>query len=478
MKNKIFKISIFLLAAISVLSCTSLVENQNEDPDRLTNADAKNIFQGVLLANQFFQTSSTNRHAMIWLNQATGENRQYVALNDWNNSVAADFDDTWNSAYVNVITQAKLLQQKASDEVAPRLKGVGQVIEAHCMGTITSLWGDVPFSEIKIDGSNLTPKFDKQADVYAGVQNLLNQAILNLNTNVGASISPEKDVYFQGVTSKWIKLAYSLKARFYLHTKQYALAKSNALLGINTDAGDFRTVFGSTGSTQDFNPYYSFLVYDRDDYMSGDGYAGKLLDPSSALYRGNSKTDESARYAFTYNTDYFAPYSMNVNGADYGGTTARFGNDAKMPMVTYGEMLLIIAEVDARTDFVAGLTSYNNYRSLLNTGYSVKYDLESFSYLPYTSADFATGGIENFNPGTTNQSALLREIYQERYVYFLGNYECFNDFGRTNNGGGIVLKTGYTGTPQRFIYPQVEVNSNPNTPSPLPRITVKTPVHM
>ena len=461
-----------------MISCTSLVENQNEDPDRLTNADAKNIFQGVLLANQFFQTSSTNRHAMIWLNQSTGENRQYVALNDWNNSVAADFDDTWNAAYVNVITQAKLLQQKAGVEVAPRLKGVGQVIEAHCMGTITSLWGDVPFSDIKIDGSNLTPKFDKQADVYAGIQILLNQAIINLGTNVGAPISVEKDIYFAGSTAKWIKLAYSLKARFYLHTKQYALAKANALLGINSSTGDFRTDFRSTGSIQDFNPYYSFLVYERDDYMSGDGYAGKLLDPSSVLYRGNSKTDESARYAFTYNQEYFSPYSLNIYGADYGGTTGRFGNDAKMPMVTYGEMLLIIAEVDARTDFVGGLTSYNNYRALLNTGYSVVYDSETFSYLSYNSADFATGGMENLNPGTSNQNALLREIFQERYIYFLGNYECFNDFGRTSNGAGIILKSGYAGTPQRFIYPQVEVNSNPNTPNPIPRITVKTPIHL
>jgi hypothetical protein len=42
-----------------------------------------------------------------------------------------------------------------------------------------------------------------------------------------------------------------------------------------------------------------------------------------------------------------------------------------MPLVTYGEMLLIIAEADARTSFASGLTSYNAYRALLNTGYSI-----------------------------------------------------------------------------------------------------------
>jgi hypothetical protein len=33
-------------------------------------------------------------------------------------------------------------------------------------------------------------------------------------------------------------------------------------------------------------------------------------------------------------------------------------------------MLLIIAEADA-TSFASGLTSYNAYRALLNTGYSI-----------------------------------------------------------------------------------------------------------
>jgi hypothetical protein len=41
----------------------------------------------------------------------------------------------------------------------------------------------------------------------------------------------------------------------------------------------------------------------------------------------------------------------------------------------------------------------------------------------------------------------------------------------------IQLKAGYAGTPQRFLYPQVEVNANPNTPSPIPTMVTKTPVH-
>jgi hypothetical protein len=62
---------------------------------------------------------------MIWLNQANGEDRQYVALNNWNNSAASSFDG-WNNAYVNTITQAQITTAKAL--LQSRLAGAAQVI--------------------------------------------------------------------------------------------------------------------------------------------------------------------------------------------------------------------------------------------------------------------------------------------------------------------------------------------------------------
>jgi len=480
MKNITIKIASLTLLLTTILSCTDYVDKINQDPDNILDSDATNIFQGVLLADQFFQTSSTARDAMIWLNQANGEDRQYVALNNWNNVTASEFDDSWNNAYVNCITQAKITVEKAGKEANPNLKGAAQVIEAHCIGTVTSLWGDVPYSEIDITGKNLTPKYDSQASIYTNIQKLLDDAIVNLNATTGAGIPAAKDIFYGGNPDQWLRLAYSLKAKFYLHVKDYANAKANAILGISNPADDLKAKFANSYG-QSFNPFYSFLVYDRDTYMSGDGYAARLLDPSNALYRGNAKTDEAARFAFTYNQEYFSPYSLNIYGGDYGGTNGKFGSDSAMPMVSYGEMLLIIAEADARTSFAAGLSSYNNYRSLLNTGYSIGinnsgYETKIFSYLAYDAADFDAGGMVN-KTSISNQNALLAEILQERYIYFLGSFEGFSDFGRTNNGAGIQLKAGNTGSPQRFLYPQVEINANPNTPKPIPTIVTKTPVH-
>ena len=486
MKNIFIKTASLCFLLMTLFSCTDLVNDVNVDPDNIIDSDASNMFQGVLLANQFFQTSSCARDAMIWLNQANGEDRQYVALNNWNNVTASEFDDNWNTAYVNCITQAKITEAKAENEANPNLKGAAQVIEAHCIGTVTSLWGDVPYSEIDITGKNLTPKYDAQADIYASIQKLLDDAIVNLSETTGKGIPATKDIYYAGDAEKWIKLAYSLKAKFYLHVSDYANAKTNASLGIDNSADDFKAKFGQSYG-QNFNPFYSFLVYDRDSYMSGDGYAASLLDPSNALYRGNTKTDESARFEFTYHSGlyYFSNYELNFQcDFDWGeGLNGKFGGDSAMPMVTYGEMLLIIAEADARTSFSTGLTSYNAYRALLNTGYSIGvdnsgYGVGTFAYSAYDAADFAAGGMEN-NSGTalSQQNALIREIFEEKYIYLMGSYESFTDYRRSNNAAQIQLKTGKAGTPQRFLYPQVEINANPNTPSPVPSIVTKTTVH-
>ena len=482
MKNIYIK-SISLCIALSTLvSCTDYVSDSNVDPDKIAGADSKNLFQGILLADQFFHTSGNVRDVMIWMNQANGENRQYVSLNDWNLSTASMFDSAWGIAYVNGLTNIKFTRVNAEKELNFKLAGAAAVIEAHLMGTVTSMWGDVPYSDFDYTGVNKTPKYDKQSDVYASLQTLLDKAIVDLGKP--GLIPGNKDLFYAGVTTKWLKLAHSLKAKYYLHTKQYANAKAEALLGISDASGDMKAVFGNSNG-QSFNPYYDFLVDERDDYMSGNGYAGTLLDPSATAYRGNVKTDESARYAFTYifEGDYFSDgYSLNIYGTDFGGTNGKFGSDSSMPLVTYGEMLLIIAEVDARTSFAAGLTSYNIYRSKLDTGYSIGmnnngYDSESFNYDAYVAADFAQGGIENATTTETDQQALLSEIFQERYIYFMGTYETLNDFARSNNTGKIQLKAGKAGTPQRMLYSQDEINANPNTPSPIPLVTAKTEVH-
>lgn len=461
---------ILICLFFSMFSCQNFVEDLNDDPNRPLSSDAVNTLQGVLLANQFWLNGDATRIAMIWMNQATGSDRQYIALNNWNNITASDFNTAWGFAYASVITNSRIASKQALEGNNRVLQGVYQVLEAHAAGTAASLWGDVPFTEVNTGVEN--PAYEPQADVYTKVQTLLDNAITNLSSGTG-QIPSAKDIAFQADAAKWIKLAHALKARFYLHVKNYAMALTEANLGMSTAADDYKGHFGTTYGSN-MNPFYSFMVFDREGYMDAqNAYGQDLLNPSNSKYRGNSKTNETARFNFSYSSN-----SPNTSSSPAEG---KFSRSITMPLVTLGEMQLIIAETQARLNGLsAGVTAYNTYRQNLNTGYSIGrnnngYGTAPFSYQPYVDADFQNGGLENAD-NITPVNAFLREIYQERYVYFIGHFESFTDFGRTNNIAEIELKSGFNGSPQRLLYPQSEINSNTSLTS-VPPVTEPTPVN-
>ncbi|WP_370089832.1 SusD/RagB family nutrient-binding outer membrane lipoprotein [Ekhidna sp.] len=480
------RISIVLLLG-GIFACESFTEDLRIDPNRPLDADATNMIQGPMVANQLFHAGEVARLVGLWTNHFTGQDRQYVGLNDWNTTASTDFDSPWGTAYYGIITQSRIAADKAIAEGNPALAGIAQVLEAHAMGTVTSLWGDVPFTEAA-DDTNPNPAYDSQSDVYTGLQNLLDDAITNLAAG-GPGISSAKDIFYGGNLASWTELAYTLKARYYLHTGDYADAATNAALGISSAANDMIADFGAGYGTS-FNPYYSFLVYDRSGYMGAmDAYAPTIMDPDGnfantygGANRNHAKHDEGARFYYYYEPFeyYTAGYEPNfLNGFDWGcQDCGRFGED--FPLVTYGETLLIIAEAEARLNGLsAGVTAYNTYRALINGGYGFTTNLgvTTWDFQAYVDADFNPGGLED--PGSTASSpvnALLREIYEERYISLAGTVEPFTDLRRTNNIAEIQLKN-FSGVPQRLIYPQSEINTNTSTPSPLPDVLTATEVH-
>jgi len=93
-------------------------------------------------------------------------------------------------------------------------------------------------------------------------------------------------------------------------------------------------------------------------------------------------------------------------------------------------------------------------------------------YAPYALSDFSASGLANPTKAATTQQAMLYEIITQRYIIFLMQYEAFNDYRRLARATPVVQLPIplYVGNrkPQRFIYPQTEIATNPNVPAPLP----------
>src|SRR5256884_4430855 len=119
--------------------------------------------------------------------------------------------------------------QAAADSSADQvLLGIAKVWEGLAMGTATSVWGDLPYSEA-VNPDIAEPVLDSQESIYAGVETRLDEGIAALQSalagdTTGNCVPAQGDLIYCATAvarpteiRRWIRAAYTLKARFHLH---------------------------------------------------------------------------------------------------------------------------------------------------------------------------------------------------------------------------------------------------------------------
>ena len=472
MKN-IFKHLLFFSIIFLAFSCEELNEGINENPNDIIVSDVEErlFLTGGMLANVQIQLGHLNRISGMYSGQLIGYSSLYSNIYGLSLSTA-ESNGTWNALYVGVLTNMRHIIANSNNDL---LRGIAMVVEAHAFGTAASLFGDIPYSEAG-NSEIQDPAFDPQVQVYTQVIARLDEAITTLNGASSGSI-PE-DIYFGGDKAKWIAAANTLKARFYLHQKNYPSALSAAQNGIGSASGDMRFIPGDAAQEDD-NLFWMILEGSRggdignDDGVT-DSFLLELIDPANSSSRNNAKTDETARRGFYY----INPSS----GSDNDGIIEKM---QPQNMVTFFENKLIMAEAAARGGNVAsGLPHLNEVRAWLNDGGNLNDNYLGLAhrYDPYVEADFNAGGIENAdNISPTN--AFLREVIEERYVSGFGMHMPYNDARRLRKSDGaiavpyVMYNSDNTRKPERMPYATNELNSNSNAPSEDPGIFTKTQVN-
>lgn len=454
MKNLKY-IALSLLLVVS-MGCEKLVEGINDNPNEISSDSFEAgvlLLKGIQLANVSVQSGHETRISGMWCGQTKGLVLLYKSLAEYNIS-AEETNGIWQNAYQGVVKQARLLrQQTATNPKAKQYSGITKVLEANALGTLASLFGDIPYTEISNEAV-ADPKFDGQKSVFAKLQILLDEAIADLGAAPNSLVS--EDLMLAGNTVRWTKVARTLKARMYLHTGEYEKAYQEALLGVLTplDALVFTPPAIGNGS-QNLN--YK-MINQRGGYW---GFTGSYLDVLLGTKRNNSKTSENARLAY-----------YRFDGASATNNKGIAAVNTPITLVGYEENTLILAETAVRTGKTAiGLTQLNNLRAYLaggkafiklNAGDALKYD-------PYVLADFEKNGIEN-KEGLVTERALLREIIEERYVSGFTGLLGFDDLRRLGSKEKdiAVLPPFNSPTisqyPQRFIVAQSELSANENAP--------------
>lgn len=484
------KLSLTTLLAIwlfGLSACDSLVGGLNDDLNNPTDASAELTFTGMELANITVHEGYHSLMTSIWTGHYMGVDRQWADFQVYNPG-AANFDGMWNNAYYGVLRNARLVLQKTEAQNIKVMSGMTKVLMAHTMGTMTALYGNIPFTEAARIEEFPNAKYDEQLAIYGELQKLLDGAIADLETGVGVPRA-NTDIHFNGDPKKWIEVAYTLKARFYTDTREYAAAATAAQRGISTGANSLIAPHGTVLNNNQ-NLIYSFLAVSRigDAAAATAGgqvtYLARLLDPTSSLYRGNTKTDETARFNFYYlHRGVNVPNRLEPNTVKRDTLVGFMAVDAPFPMVSYQENKLMRAELAVRANnFADGLKELNEYRDWLGRGGYINattFGRFSKRYAAYAEADFLSGGMENADGSLTKEEALLREILEERYVTFYCQTIAWNDERRTRQEKFGIKLTPNIGNrlPWRFIYAQNELNGNALAPKPDPGVFQVIPIY-
>jgi len=467
----IYRIILSFIFLVAAVSCDDYLD-VNENKNQLVEVPSGTLLlKGTLLANAQVQQGQLSRVAMYYTGGFIG--LQLVQQTQYNyDYTPGDTDAVWGHIYNGILVQNAEIR-----DISPNLdmlQGIINVNEALAVGTATSLFGDVPYSEAIPENPSLSspdPILDAQADVYASLQTLLDAAISIINSST-TSVGDE-DIYYNGNKTNWVEAANTLKARYYLQTKQYALALNFVPIGISS-AGNTMSYHPIGEVSTNSNILHNFVNSSRAGDMTGDGaFYRDLMDPGMATSRNNAKTDEMARRNYSY---------VNGDGSQSLGID---GETTPMKLVSFEENLLIWAECLLRAgDNQGAIDKLNELRAYLNSGaaFNLINDTDTFKYEAYDLTDFEAGGMENVDNIATDR-AVLREIIEERYVTGFTTYMSFNDARRLLKSDSDVivpfpLNNNTTSVnPQRLLYPQDEIDGNSNMPSPIPDLFSATSVN-
>lgn len=208
MNKQFLKLVLVLLSASLIFACnkTSLTD-LNKPANALNYPIPANMFTAALL-----NTPQDNYSVLAEGMQYFSTYKEVPAIGDKFysfNGTETDFN-TYYTVKLNLLRQIEDTIEGASmtNELA-----IVRILKVYAFHQLTDMAGDVPyFDALKGESENLlSPKYDKQQDIYLDLLKELDEAASILDpskTNFGTA-----DLFYNGDVTKWKKFAYTLMLR-------------------------------------------------------------------------------------------------------------------------------------------------------------------------------------------------------------------------------------------------------------------------
>jgi hypothetical protein len=472
--NKL-KIS-FLALSIGVLlgSCKREFLDINNNPNQATETS---ITPDLMLAAQLSSSAARNAGSYDFLQRWMG---YWSASGSYSRSTVEmsynitndSYSGIWNGVYYSV-GQYKTMERKANELGWKFYEGISKIMQAHEMGVLVDIYGDVPYSKAWDLVENIRPAYDNDEDIYKALIPQIDAGLeLIKAADVDKSIATQ-DIMFEGDKTNWAKFANSLKLRLLLHTYKTNVFDIPAEIAKIQSEGSGFLGYGvgamvQPGYTSDKpNPFFNAHLFlkngnEADNYNRANNFSLDMMKSLSderykRVYRP-AKTGGAFK-GTDYGSDPLSDNSSdNTSGPGYGLAASA---TAPMWLMTSVEAMFLTAEAAAR-GWLTSVDPQEAYEDAV---------IESFTYLAVpNAASTATTYLAQTDPKITWPASgsvddKIKAIAWQKYFALNGLQanETWTDYRRL----GVVQpplslapERGGNPIPIRLLYPTSEYNYN------------------
>ncbi len=483
-----------LAAPITFISCSQdRMDEINQNVNNPTDVSAKFILADVITSTAFSNVGGDiNTYMSAYVEHEVGTHNQLWNAEHRINepSVASTFNNSWGNIY-NTLKNSKMAMEKcepgSSEDGNYTTLGIAQVMHAYNLALLTDMFGDVPYSEALDLNKTFTPKLDKQEELYAKVDALLNEALINLPKGDKFGIATY-DLLFGGNANKWIKFANGLKARYKMRLLKVSKNKSADLASVisfvdKSFASAKEEAAFNVYSAQNLNPLFDFQ-WSRDGLAASRSMGDKLIQRNDPRLRRNFIDKDWVQVGdiASGNKSYLllAPNGENeqVQGS-YLTSTFVYSQTASTQLLSYHELQFLKAEAMQRLGKSASeievvlkkavVASIKNSEASVATSFNAP-TVMSYGGLEETTAAISDQEIDSYFTKSVKPlfaANPLKEIANQKYLGFFGasgeSTEMYNDIRRWKSlGDNLIELKNKKKFPVRLPYGSSETTTNPN----------------
>jgi len=458
-----------LIATLGLQSCKdSYFDSLSDNPNQVPVATLS-----TLLATSTYKAANDN----YFIGSIIAPYVQYTANPAANGAgdtyQAIDFTATWDALYF-AMADANEMKKLAVAQGSSEYKGVADVLIAYNLTLVNDLWGDAPFSEA-FNINNLTPKYDKQQDVYNQAMALLDEAIVELaKTNATIKLAPTSDlIYGKSTTERanWLKMAYALKARLLNKISKTSSYNPTAVLAALSNSFTTNTDDASMATFKERNPWANVALLNSQQSLGGwlseqlidalNGTTFTVFDPR--IEKITDKTVNNIYIGTVNGSGNRLPGANTTKDECYISRNSPWTSDTSpIFIVTFAELKFIEAEAYFNTDKTKAYAAYLA---------GISANMDKFQVTAANRDAYLANPVVS-----VGAAALTKDlIFKEKYIATYLNPEAWNDARRFDykyKDFALPFNNALPTFIRRLDYTQGERSKNGNNvPADVPRTT-------